>query len=42
MTNLEVFEKQKELIEMIDKLKEKEEKNNKKPYIKTSYIHLTW
>lgn len=41
MTNLEVFEKQKELIEMIDKLKEKEEKNNKKPYIKTSYTCLT-
>lgn len=36
MTNLEVFEKQEELIKMIDNLKEKQRKTNKKPCKKTS------
>lgn len=36
MTNLEVFERQEELIKMIYNLKEQQEKRSKKPCKKTS------
>lgn len=40
MTNLEVLKRQNELIKMINKLKQKLNKKNKKPYTKTSLKNI--